>query len=266
MDKILHLNKRRKIIISSVILTIGLLSTQLVDFNLRIKFIIGLGLITCVLSLWSLWEGINKTKALVLLILPVLFTMGVASYYFVLPIRWLTRLPVALLFALSFYLLLLGQNIFNVSAIRTIPLYRAASTANFLLTWITALLFYNVIDAFNLSFLWNGILVFLISLPLVLQNLWSVRMSDNLSADIYIQSAILSLLLGEFAIAFSFWPPVNTFITTFWALDLTVALFILNGLTLSFLRNRLNKEEVWLNIGLGVAILIATFLVTSWTG
>ena len=42
---ILNLNKRQKIIITAVILTIGLLSTQLVDFNLRFRFIGGLAVL-----------------------------------------------------------------------------------------------------------------------------------------------------------------------------------------------------------------------------
>lgn len=262
----LNLTKRRKIIITSFLLTIGLLSTQLVDFNLRFKFIGGLGVVAYILSLWSLWVGLNKTKAIVILILPAFYTLAVTSYYFVLPIRWLTRLPIAFIFGLSFYLLLLSQNIFNVASIRTIPLYRAASTAGFLFTWVTSLLFYNVIDSFNLSFWWNGILVFLVSWPLVLQILWSVEMHDFVPADVLIKSLIISLLLGEFAIAFSFWPPVVTIITTMWALELSAVLYILVGISLDDLRKRLNKREAGWYLGIGLFMLISFFLVTSWTG
>src|SRR3972149_1448166 len=169
------LNKRQKIVISSVILTIGLLSTQLVDFNLRFRFLAGLAVLSYALSLWSLWEGLNATKAFVLMILPTFFTVAVASFYFLLPVRWLTRLPVALLFGLTFYLLLLAQNVFNVASLRTIPLYRAASTASFLFTLLAAFFIYHVIFAFNLLFFWNGLLVALISFLLILQVLWSIQ-------------------------------------------------------------------------------------------
>ena len=133
-----NLTKRQKIIVTTVILTLGLLSTQLVDFNLRFRFIGGLGVLAYILSLWALWEGLNLTKAIVLMILPTFFTVAVSSFYFLLPVRWLTRLPVAFVFGLLFYLLLLSQNVFNVAAIRTIPLYRAASTAAFLFTLLSA--------------------------------------------------------------------------------------------------------------------------------
>lgn len=262
----LGLTKRQKIIITSIILTIGLLSTQLVDFNLRFNFIVGLGFAAYILSVWALRDGLNFTKAVVLMILPTLFTLGFSSYYFVLPIRWLTRIPMAAFFGISFYLLLLAQNIFNVAAIRTIPLYRAASTATFLFTWVTALLFYNVIDSFNLLFIWNGVVVFLISLPLVIQSLWSVEMKDNVSVDVLIKSLIISLLVGEFALALSFWPPVTTLITTMWALQLSVVLFSFLGMILDDLRGKLSKREVRWYLAIGVSVLIASFLTTSWTG
>lgn len=256
------LTKRQKIIITSVALTLGLLSTQLVDFNLRFRFIAGLGVISYILSLWSLWEGINRTKAWVLLILPVLFTVAVASFYFLLPVRWLTRLPVAFLFGLTFYLLLLSQNVFNVASIRTIPLYRAASTANFLFTLMSAFFIFNVIYAFNLSFIWNGLLVAAISFPLILQVVWTISMEDKVSASYWIQSFILSLVLGELALSFSFWPMP----TTIWSLALASGMYVLVGLTTQTLRGRAGRRVVWEYLGIGAVVLLVSFLLTSWTG
>lgn len=256
------LNKRQKIIITSIILTMGLLSTQLVDFNLRFKFLGGLALLTYILSVWSLKEGLNITKAFVLMILPAFFTVAVASFYFLLPVRWLTRLPVAFVFGLTIYLLLLAQNVFNVASLRTIPLYRAASTTSFLFTLLSAFFIYHVIFAFNLLFIWNGIAVLLISFPLVLQVLWSIQMEDRISAAVLVQSFIISLVLGEFALSFSFWPSP----TTIWSLSLSSAMYVLVGLTTQQLRGRLNRRVVWEYIGIGIAVFIVSFFTTSWTG
>lgn len=258
----LKINKRQKIIIAAVLLTIGLLSTQLVDFNLRFRFIAGLGIAAYLLSLWSLWEGINLTKAIILMILPSFFTLAVASFYFLLPVRWLTRAPVAALFGLSFYLLLLAQNVFNVAAIRTIPLYRAASTAAFLFTLLSAFFIYNVIFAFNLLFLWNGLAVLLISFPLILQILWSIAIEDRVTVALVVQSFILSLVMGELALSFSFWPMP----TTIWSLALSSATYVLVGLTTQVLRGRVNRRVVWEYLGIGAAVLIVSFLTTSWKG
>ncbi len=165
----LNLNKRQKIVITSTLLTIGLLSTQLVNFDLRFCLLGGLAVLAYILSFWSLQEGINMTKAFILMILPTLFAVAVASFYFLLPVRWLTRLPVAFLFGLTFYLLLLAQNVFNVASLRTIPLYRAASTASFLFSLLSAFFIFHVIFDFNLLIIWNGVVVFLISFPHILK-------------------------------------------------------------------------------------------------
>ncbi len=256
------LNKRQKIVITSAILTIGLLSTQLVNFDLRFKFIAGLSVLAGILSLWSLWEGLNITKAVILLILPVFFTAAVSSFYFLLPVRWLTRIPVAAAFGLMFYLLLLAQNVFNIAAIRTIPLYRAAFTASFLFTLLSAFFIFNVVYAFNLLFLWNGLVVFLTSFPLILQVLWSLQMEDSVSAANIVQSLVLSCILGELALSFSFWPMP----TTIWPLALSSSMYVLLGLATQVLRGRSNRRVVWEYLGIGGVALVVSFLTTSWTG
>lgn len=262
MNLILALTKRQKIIISAVLLTIGLLSTQLVDYRIRFQFIGGLGILAYALSLWSLWEGITFTKAVVLLILPTFFTIAVASFYFLLPVRWLTRLPVAVTFGLTFYLLLLAQNVFNVASLRTIPLYRAASTASFLFTLLSAFFLYHVIFSFNLLYLWNGVVVFLISFPLVLQLLWSIEMADKVSMAVWVQSFVISLVLGELALSFSFWPAP----TTIWSLSLSSAMYVLLGLTTQHLKGRMNKRLVWEYILIGIMVFVVSFFATSWNG
>ncbi len=270
INKITSLDKRQKIIFSSVIVTAGLISTQLVDFSLRFRFMAALAVLSYILSFWSLWVGIyepeaflkiNKTKALTLLILPALFALAVASFYFLLPIRWLTRIPVAVLFGSAFYLLLLVQNLFNVASIRTIPLYRAASTAAFLYTLITAFLLFNVIYAFNMLFIWNGVIVFLLSFPLILQLLWSVEMEDRLSVLLLVQAFVLSLVIGEFSMLFSFWPLYSMI----WALSLASIMYVVVGLTTENMRGRLNRRVVQEYIGIVTAIFIVAYLFTGWS-
>lgn len=260
----LILNKRQKIVITTVLLTIGLLSTQLVDFNLRFRFLGGLAVLTYVLSLWSLWGELSATKAFVLLILPTFFAVAVASFYFLLPVRWLTRLPVAFIFGMTFYLLLLAQNVFNVASLRTIPLYRAASTASFLFTLLSAFCIYHVIFAFNLLFLWNGIIVFVVSFLLILQVIWSIKMEDKISAAVIAQSFVLSLILGELALSFSFWPFAKD--SVMWALSLSSAMYVLLGLTTQDLRGRMNRRVVWEYVCIGAGVFLVSFFTTSWTG
>ncbi len=256
------LSKRQKIIIASIIITIGLLSTQTVSlFFLRYRFLIGLAVLAYILSLWALWEGMTKLKAVVLLVLPTLFAVAVASFYFLLPVRWLTRLPVAFIFGLSFYSLLLAQNVFNVAAERTIPLYRAAVTVSFLFTLVTAFFIFNVVFALRLPFYLNSLAVFAISFPLIIQVLWSVDM-EKIDSQIIIYSLILSLIMAEFALAFSFWPIVPTM----WSLSMSTLLYILIGICTQHLRERLTARLVGEYIAVGGGVLAFAVLTTSWVG
>lgn len=257
----MNLNKRQKIIIASVLVTLGLFSTQLTDFNLRFRFLMGLSILTAGGVAWALWEGLNKTKLAIFLILPTFFTLGVASFYFILPIRWLTRLPVAFCFGLLFYLLLLSQNVFNVAAQRTIPLYRVASTASMIFTILTAFFLFSVLHAFNLLFIWNGLLVFFLSMPLVLQNLWTLEMEDKISASLILQAFIISLGLGEVALALSFWP-MNHFM---WAIMVSSAAYILLGLSIENHKQKLSRRVVWEYLGIGTAFFLVAFLTSTWT-
>jgi hypothetical protein len=258
----LGLSKRQKIVIASILLTLGLLFTQVASvFFVRYRMVFGLSFLAAVLSLWALWEGLTKVRALILLLLPFLFTLGVASFYFLLPVRWLTRLPVLAIFALSFYFLLLSQNVFNVAATRTIPLYRAASTVNFLFSLITAFFLFNVVFALDLSFYWNFLAVGLLSFPLILQVLWSVEM-EKISLPIVIYSGILSLLVGECALALSFLPIAPTI----WSLSLSTTIYVLLGIVTEIFREKLSRRVVFEYLGIGVGVLLFTFVTTSIIG
>lgn len=263
-------NKRQKIIITSVTITTlllsGLLYTQLViDVSLRFKFILSLGVVSYGLSFWSLMPGMDKTKAVVLLILPTFFTMAVASFYYVLPIRWFTKLPVAIFYGLSFYSLLLSQNVFNVAATRTIPLYRVAITASFILTIFSALCLYSVVTALNLNYYWNGILCMLLSFPLILQILWSMKMEERISGSIAAQSLILSFILGELAMVLSFWPSTANIRSFAIASILASSMYVLMGIVTHHLKERLGRKEVWEYVGFGSIVWVIGLFITIFT-
>lgn len=261
----LNLDKRKKIILATCLITAALvLSTQTVYFLfLKYRLLLILGSVTYLLSLWALWEGMSRIKSVMLLLLPVSFTLAVAYFYFLLPVRWLTRIPVAVAFGLSFYILLLAQNVFNVSSIRTIPLYRAASTTAFLFTIITSVFVFQVLHAVMLPFYWNGLAVFFVSFMLLLPMLWSIEM-EKISAKIVVYAIALSLIVGEGALVLSFWPiPPNSLM---WAIALGSVFFILLGVTLDVFREKLGRREVLSWMGFGLFVLAVILLTTSWTG
>src|SRR3989344_259422 len=256
----LGINKRQKIIISSILITICfLITTQSSNILYRTQLALGLIAITYLVSLWALWDEMTKTKAVILLIAPTLFCLSVTSFYFLFKkIRGLTRLPVAVFFGLSFYILLLTQNVFNIAAIRNIPLYRAATAASFIFTIFTCLLLYSVLFAFNLPFYWNGAIAGFLSFILLLQMFWTIEM-ERVSSQILVYALILGLLIGEGALALSFWnlsPVVK-------ALILSPLVYSLVGISNEQLRNKINRGVVVEYITAGAVLFGVIFFITS---
>lgn len=254
-------SKRQKIVFTAIAVTAGfILVTQPVNILFKRYYLIAiLGLFAYFLTLISLWKGMTKTKAILLFILPVFYCMAFPAFYFLFKyVRWLTRLPAAVFFAISFYWLILSQNILNVASDRAIPLYRAASTANFVYTIFSFILLVSIIFSFNLPFYWNGLLVAVISFPLSLQSLWVIKM-ENVSAQLMVYSFVLSLILGESAVALSFWPQaplVN-------ALYLNSINYIFLGVLSEYLRDRLKKRVILEYSQIGGGIILAIFLLTN---
>lgn len=256
------LNKRQKIVLTAILLTLGfILITQPVNILFkRYYLVVILGVISYVLILVSLWKGMTKTKAILLLILPVLYVVSFPAFYFLFKyVRWLTRLPAALFFGISLYWLILSQNILNVASDRAIPLYRAASTANFVYTVFSFILIVSIIFSLNLPFFWNGVLVALLSFPLSLQSLWSIKM-EKLDAQIVVYSFVISLILGESAVALSFWPQASL-IT---ALYINSIYYIFLGILSEYLRDRLRKRIIIEYSQIGAGLMVIIFFLTNF--
>lgn len=262
MFKIFNLSKRKKFIITAIILTIGLVMIQVSGISWRYQAIVALAGLTYLLSAWSLIEGLSGIEWLTVLILPVLFTTGAGLFYFLTPASWLARLSVVLLYGLGMYSLLLTENIFSVAAIRTIQLIRSAHAVSFLLSLIASFFLYNVILSFRQDPWFNFLVVFLASFPLILQGLWCVNLEPKINKKIWFYSLALSLVLGEMALVFSFWPVT----VVVGSLSLTTGLYIVLGLTQQYLSERLFKKTINEYIGVGIAVLIVILLTTHWGG
>lgn len=256
------LNKRQKIVFSSIIIALGfIMITQPVNVLFKRYYLAAvLGAIAYILILVSLWKGMTKTKAVLLLILPVSYVITFPAFYFLFKyVRWLTRLPAALFFGLSLYWLILSQNILNVASDRAIPLYRAASTANFVYTIFTLILVVSIVFSLNLPFYWNGLIIAVVSFPLSLQSLWSIKM-EKLDAQIIVYSFVISLILGESALALSFWPQASLVS----ALYVNSIYYVFLGILSEYLRDRLRKKVILEYSQIGGGLMLIIFFLTNF--
>lgn len=256
------MSKRKKFILSSILLSIGLLLVQFLEITNRYWAILGLVIASFLFSAWSLKEGLGGIEWMTALILPSFYTAGVGLFYFLLPSAWFPRIAVALGFAIGMYSLLLTENIFSVAKVRNIQLVRSAQAVEFLLTLLCAFFLFDVIFAYRLSPWMNAFLVFLTSFFLFFQALWSVRLKEEVSLTEIQYSLIFALILGEIGLSISFWPLSIAIASLF----LITILYLVLGLSQSHLDGRLFKRTINEYLILGAVIFIIIFITTSWRG
>lgn len=256
------MTKRRKFLITSFVLSLGFVGIQFLDNPYKIYAIFALSLITSILFLWSLWEGIGKNSTLLTLALPAFFTGGIGVFWFLLPSNVFASLPMIIFYGLGIYALSLTMNVFTVSAVRTIALLRAARGVGFVLTLITLFLIYNAILSLKIPFWGSALLITVLSFPLFLQGFWSIPLDKKITKDLLILSVISSLVVGEIAVSLFFWPATLVVGSIF----LTIAVYVLLGLGQAKLEQRLFSQTVKEYLLVGILVFIGMFFATHWGG
>ncbi len=254
------MTKRQKFIFSSVFLAIGLIFVHAAAFQWRYPAISLLSLLAAGFTLWALREALAGIRYLTVIILPALFTAGVGLFYFLLPSTWLAVLPIALLYGFGFYALLLTENIFSVSAIRTIQLFRAAQAVGFLLTLLTAFFLYDTVFSFKFYAWTNAFLVILISFPLYLQGLWSINLEEKIGRELINFTVVLALVSAELALIISFMPLTIAMSSLF----LTTVVYVTLGLCQAHFQGRLFKRTVYEYLAVGAIVLMVMILTINW--
>ena len=259
-NKALGIEKRFRFVISTVILgSIMLLSTFFL-FDKALIFILIFFVTSYLLSYFSLLEGIEGIELFTLFLMPILLTISFYLVYFLFPVRWLTRLPFMALYVVSFYAVLLCSNIFNVGVEKSLQLYRAAFSINFFYQAVVTFLFYNSLFSFKLYFIFNALVVFLISYLLSFQLLWSVKLELKYDKRIILQSILIAMLMAELALLGSFVPIKSTIL----ALFLASSYYSLSGLIYNYIDQRLFKETVREYVSVWLIVLFITVLSLGW--
>lgn len=254
------MSKRRKFLISSLVLSLGFLGIQFLTDQNRFLAIGVLGLLTTSLFGWSLFEGLGKNMTLLTLILPTFFTLGVGIFWFLLPGSIFARVPIVIFYGVGIYILSLTMNIYSVAAIRTIALLRAARGVGFVLTLVTFFLIFDAILSLRSPIWLTAPLVFSFSFPLFAQGFWSINLQKDFSKELVLISGISSLVVAQIAMALYFWP-VSVVVGS---LFLTVSVYILLGLIQAKLEGRLFPGTTREFLTVGLLVFIAIFSVTHW--
>ena len=253
-------DKRQRFAVQTVILTSGLLVTQLIWEDVRFFMVGVLAVLSYLLTVWSLTEDIKGTEWLLLFILPVFFTASVSFFYFLLPGRWITRLMITAVFAVGTYATLLVENIYNVAVARSVPLLRAAHSVGLLLSLIIVFLTSNIIYSLRLPFAFNFIMTSMVCFILTLQSLWSVKLDERLSRKLLAYSGVVGLGAGEMALVLSFWPVGNSS----FSLLMTATYYTIVGIFQQHLQGRLFNNIIKEYLVVFLFSLILTLITTVW--
>lgn len=254
------MSKRRKFILSSLLLSLGLLAIQYIALEYRFIAVFAFAVVSYLVSSLALLDDLKGVEWFTIVPIPALYASSVALFYFLLPSGFLARSFIMTLFGLGMYALYLTCNIFSVAAVRTIQLLRAAHAVGFLLTLVTLLFFYNTIFSLKLSFWWNALFASMVTFPVVLSALWSVRLEEKIDALLLKRALYLSLGILQVSLAISFLP------FTVWvsAMVLVTIVYVALGLFQHDLSDRLFEQTLHEYLWIGGFVMLASLLVTHW--
>lgn len=274
------MQKRTKFVLVSVLISLGLWLSNLAPVEYRLGLTLGVSALSYVLSVWVLFDDLKGIEWLTLIVLPVMFTLGSALFANFLPnsiprlfgkvfevemaimLAGIFRFVYYVFFAIGLYGVLLIENIFSVASIRTIQLFRAAKSVNFILTLITSLFFFTAVFSLRLPFWLISSGSFLISFILSFPTFWSVDLKNNYMSEVGKFSVTVGWLVAIVACALSFWP-VKPFMG---GLMLTSVLYALLGVLEQRLSAKVYLESAVEYLATVLIIVIIGFLTTSWTG
>lgn len=260
----LHVEKRFRFVLSTCILTgLMLITTLFPDMALFQKALIFLPMYVVLiygLTFFSILEGVENAEWYMLFVIPLFLTIALFFFYNLIPIRWLTRIPFIMVYAVGIYAVLLISNIFNVGAEKNLQLYRAAFSLNYFFQTVIMFLLFNTLLSLAENFVINAVGAAVLTFILSLQFFWSIKLESHVTRDLIMRTVLLSLLVGQSALILSFLPLPQTV----FALVLTAVYYSIAGLIYAHLDQRLFKETIREYILVLAVVLVVGALSIKW--
>lgn len=234
------MRRREKFVLSAIVLSFGLFTVQHTAISLRYYAVLFFTVISYFISWWALKDDLQSFERYTVVPFPAMYSLSVSLFYFLLPSTLLSQGIILFLFAVGTYGLLLTCNIFSVAKGRTIQLLHAAHAIGLIFTLIISLLLLNSIFSLKFPFYINGVLVGITHFPLIFMSLWSVRVKSKIDAEIIRVAVVLSIVMVQFSVLFSFLP------LTVWhqALFMMSVLYVGLGLLHNFFKGKLFENTV----------------------
>lgn len=250
-------NKRQKFIVSVIVLSLGLFSSEYILGKSAISIVFILSVLTSVFLYIALKNDLKENFSWQVFILPFFYSLAVGLFYLLVPARLLTRVGLTSLYAIGLYSLFLSQNIFTVSSIRTIALLSGARTVSLVLTLLSYFFLSNVVLSFHINVLITMLLIFIYTFLIILQTVWTYTLEKDPWLEIFWALA-LTICLVEISLFLWFRPGSPTVL----ALFLSAIFYVLTGLTHAWFEKRLFRgvilEYFWLTLVAFIFLVLFT--------
>lgn len=261
LPKFPQINKRQIFVLSVFVLSAGLFITQFLFGKSGIVAVVLLSMLTDLFMFWALAGDLKENFVAELFILPFFYSLSFGLFYFLVPARFLTRIIVTLIYGFGLYSLFLSENIFIVSAIRTIALLSSARTVSFVITILSYFFLVNVLFSLHLNIFYLLPALFLFSFPLLLHCIWTYSLEIKLR-QAFSWAGFLTVCILEVGLCLWFWPSRPTVI----ALFLTGFFYSIIGLTQAWFDKRLFRNVIFEYIWVATIVFFILVIFTSWTG
>ena len=256
-----QVNKRQLFVIAVFVLSVGLFTTQYLFGKSGIVATFLLSFLADFFMFWALNNDLKEKFIPEVFILPFFYSLAFGLFYFLVPARILTRVAVTLLYGFGLYSLFLSENIFTVSAIRTIALLSSARTVSFVITILSYFFLANVVFSLHLNIFYLLPLLFLFTFPLIIHSVWTYSLEINIRES-FLWAGVLSVALLEVGLALWFWPSRPTVL----ALFMTGFFYSVIGLSQAWFDKRLFRNVIFEYIWVALIVFFVLILFTSWTG
>lgn len=254
------LNKRGKFVLFVFLLTLGMFFSE---FLRGVELIIAgfaLSLLTVLFLFISLREDIKPSTLYPAIILPFFYTLSFALFYTLIPGRLLTRIIFTGVYSFGLYSLFLSQNIFVISAARTINLVRSARIVSYVLTIFVLFCMASIIFSLRLPVFLTPFFIVIVSFLLSFQSLWAYTEDKENTKEVTVYSGFIALMMGELSFALAIWPVT----AAIYAIFLTGLFYTYLGLSHIWLEKRLFKSVLWEYVWVGALSIIFLVVFAKW--
>ena len=256
------MSKRQKFVLASLTLVGLMVTPQFLAGFWKYLSIFLISLLVVPIYLWALREAIVVREAVLLSVLPVLFTFSVGLFWFLLPTNLVIAVALYLFYGVGMYILFLVCNIYAVSLVRTIPLARSARSVGFIYSLFTVFLFANFISASGMNVFLASLTVAFFAFVIYTLNNW-VAVMDVSHYQIILKYALYSaLVVFEVSTILYFWPLT----TTVYSLAIATLSYIIIGLGQMAMERRLFPQTISEYIRITLLIFLGVVFSARWRG